>query len=133
MAVSTILRTTLSSLPSPPAENAVQDVDDVFKKYDPKGTGLLDVHKFVLKIISPEAQPEPWFRDRATYEFHVLNRAPMKKVQRGVTRLEAECTTARLEGRLVYHALISAIMCVYVGGGTRISKLFLPWCLLTMN
>lgn len=40
------------------------------------------MHNFVLKIVSPEAQPEPWFRDRATYEFHVLNRAPMKKVQR---------------------------------------------------
>lgn len=65
---------------------ARQDVDDVFAKYDPKGTGSLDVHKFVLRIISPSAQPEPWFRDRATYEFHVLNRAPMKKVERGGLR-----------------------------------------------
>lgn len=66
-----------------------QDVDDVFAKYDPKGTGSLDVHSFVLNIISPPAEPEPWFRDRATYEFHVLNRAPMKKVAAG-------CPTTRL-------------------------------------
>lgn len=60
---------------------SIQDVNDVFKKYDPKGTGYLNVHNFVLKIISPGSEPDPWFRDRTTYEFHVLNRAPMKKVQ----------------------------------------------------
>lgn len=54
----------------------------MFAKYDPKGTGSLDVHNFVVRLISPIAEPEPWFRDRATYEFHVLNRAPMKKVSR---------------------------------------------------
>ena len=62
-------------------KTSVQDVDDVFEKYDPKGTGYLDVHNFVMKIINPGSEPDPWFRDRATYEFHVLNRAPMKKVQ----------------------------------------------------
>lgn len=51
----------------------------MFRKYDPNGTGTLDVHSFVLRLISPAAEPEPWFRDRDTYEFHVLNRAPMKK------------------------------------------------------
>ncbi|CAM9093073.1 unnamed protein product [Scytosiphon promiscuus] len=56
-----------------------KDVDDVFRKYDPRGTGKLDVHSFVVRLVSPAAEPEPWFRGRDTYEFHVLNRAPMKK------------------------------------------------------
>lgn len=56
----------------------------MFRKYDPKGTGKLDVHSFVLRLISPAAEPEPWFRDRDTYEFHVLNRAPMKKVRSAI-------------------------------------------------
>ncbi|CAM9978688.1 unnamed protein product, partial [Ectocarpus fasciculatus] len=56
-----------------------KDVDDVFRKYDPKGTGKLDVHSFVVRLISPTAEPEPWFSNKDTYEFHVLNRAPMKK------------------------------------------------------
>ncbi|CBN75063.1 conserved unknown protein [Ectocarpus siliculosus] len=56
-----------------------KDVDDVFRKYDPKGTGKLDVHSFVVRLISPTAEPEPWFGNKDTYEFHVLNRAPMKK------------------------------------------------------
>ncbi|CAM9791620.1 unnamed protein product, partial [Choristocarpus tenellus] len=58
---------------------AEKDIDDLFKKYDPSGTGLLDLHRFILRLVGQEAPPEPWFRDRRTYEFHVLNRAPMKK------------------------------------------------------
>jgi len=57
-----------------------QDVDDVFRKYDPKGTGKLDVHSFVTRLVSPATNNVNWFRDKDTYEFHVLNRAPMKKV-----------------------------------------------------
>ena len=53
----------------------------MFAKYDPKGTGSLNVHNFVLQLMSPEQRPDPWFRDRPTYEFHVLNRAPMKKAR----------------------------------------------------
>lgn len=56
-----------------------QDVDDVFRKYDPQGTGKLDVHNFVKRLVSPAADNVNWFRDKDTYEFHVLNRAPMKK------------------------------------------------------
>lgn len=72
--------TPLTLLPPFPEMACCQDVDDVYEKYDPKGTGSLDVHNFVLRLISPKAEPEPWFRGRPTYEFHVLNRAPMKKV-----------------------------------------------------
>lgn len=39
------------------------------------------MHSFVVRLVSPAAEPEPWFRGRDTYEFHVLNRAPMKKVK----------------------------------------------------
>lgn len=66
-------------------------MDQVFTKYDPKGTGRLDVHNFVLQLMSPESPSVPWFHDRATYEFRVLNRAPMKKARlhlptgRGIT------------------------------------------------
>lgn len=56
-----------------------QDVDDVFRKYDPRGTGKLDVHSFVKRLVSPASDNVNWFRDKNTYEFHVLNRAPMKK------------------------------------------------------
>lgn len=52
-------------------------MDQVFAKYDPKGTGSLDVHNLVLQLMSPERPPAPWFHDKATYEFYVLNRAPM--------------------------------------------------------
>ncbi|CAM9501922.1 unnamed protein product, partial [Hapterophycus canaliculatus] len=66
-----------------------QDVDDVFRKYDPNGTGKLDVHSFVVRLVSPAAEPEPWFRGRDTYEFHVLNRAPMKKARNDP--MKADC------------------------------------------
>ena len=46
----------------------------------PKGTGKLDVHSFVTRITTPATNNVNWFRDKDTYEFHVLNRAPMKKV-----------------------------------------------------
>lgn len=55
-------------------------MDDVFRKYDSKGTGKLDVHSFVIRLMSPATKDVNWFRDKDTYEFHVLNRAPMKKV-----------------------------------------------------
>ncbi len=55
-------------------------MDDVFRKYDSTGTGKLDVHSFVMKLMTPATNNVNWFRDKDTYEFHVLNRAPMKKV-----------------------------------------------------
>ena len=61
------------------SENTCQDVDDVFAKYDRSGKGTLDVHSFVVSLINPLADPEPWFQDRPTYEFHVPIRAPLKK------------------------------------------------------
>jgi hypothetical protein len=32
-----------------------------------------------ISLVGVQAPPEPWFQDRETYEFHVSNRAPMKK------------------------------------------------------
>lgn len=55
-------------------------MDDVFAKYDRNGKGSLDVHSFVVSLINPLADPEPWFQDRPTYEFHVPIRVPTKKV-----------------------------------------------------
>lgn len=52
----------------------------MFRKYDPQGTGKLDVHSFVKRLVTPAADNVDWFRHKDTYEFHVLNRAPMKKV-----------------------------------------------------
>lgn len=84
-----------------------QDVDQVFAKYDTKRDGTLDVHHFVLKLISPGAAPEPWFRDRQTYEFHLPVRAPMKRVhERGtdnrttVEYLQRVCCAIELASRL---------------------------------
>lgn len=70
---------TASALGEFESENACQDVDDVFAKYDRNGKGTLDVHSFVVSLINPLADPEPWFQDRPTYEFHVPIRAPLKK------------------------------------------------------
>jgi hypothetical protein len=33
----------------------------------------------INSLVGVQAPPEPWFQDRETYEFHVSNRAPMKK------------------------------------------------------
>ncbi|CAN0297657.1 unnamed protein product, partial [Ectocarpus fasciculatus] len=60
----------LSHVSAAAALGVYQDVDDVFRKYDPKGTGKLDVHSFVVRLISPTAEPEPWFSNKDTYEFH---------------------------------------------------------------
>lgn len=66
----------------------------MFRKYDAQGTGKLDVHSFVKRLVSPAADNVDWFRDKDTYEFHVLNRAPMKKASTCVRACLHACVRA---------------------------------------
>ena len=86
----------------------------MFTKYDRNGKGSLDVHSFVVSLISPLADPEPWFQDRPTYEFHVLNRAPPKKVSVSVCsvrlRLLCACNPFNYLVLQKYSSLITSIL-----------------------
>ncbi|CAM9655413.1 unnamed protein product, partial [Chrysoparadoxa australica] len=56
-----------------------EEIDAIYERHDPEGTGVINLHQFVLDLVGRAAPPEPWFQGRDTYEFRVKNRAPMKK------------------------------------------------------